>query len=153
MTVRVDIGGSNFELVYTQDDVLRAEQDFGVGYLYFFDRRVLSLQLIRILFRRGLRQLDDQGTRIYAVSQSNDTGLNEAGQIVNRYLTDSNKTLWDALGAVYEAFVDSGWLQKIELPAQESTPIPPGGEENPARLGGDRKRAAQTQTSRRNHRT
>jgi len=104
----ITIGGIEYRLRYTIDDIRRIEADLGIGYIFLFAKEHMSFTWCGVLFRRGLRTIDTQGNLVYATSQSTSDGLADAGEILHTYL--STQPLAVIYGLVYSAFVASGWV-------------------------------------------
>lgn len=104
----VTIGGIEYRLRYTIDDIRRIEADLGIGYIFLFSEEHMSLTECEVLFRRGLRTLDARGNLVYAIAQSTTDGLAAAGDILHTFL--GTQPLAVVYGLVYSAFVASGWV-------------------------------------------
>jgi hypothetical protein len=108
MTVRslpITIGDEDLELRFDQSDVIRAEIDYKVGYVQFFQRSLQSLSLFRMLFYYGLKVRTRAGTL-----ERRCASKEEAGELVSLFLSEHYPD--ELVEAVYYSFVCSGWLKE-----------------------------------------
>jgi hypothetical protein len=116
MTVRslpITIGDEDLELRFTQPDVIRAEVDYQVGYVYFFEKKYASMNLYRLLFYHGLKVRTRAGTleRRCATKE-------EAGELVGLFLTEHYPE--ELAELMFFAFLAGGWVKDPKIPASES---------------------------------
>ena len=107
MTVRslpITIGDEDLELRFEQNDVIRAESDYKVGYVQFFDRKLASLSLYRTLFYYGLKVRTRAGTL-----ERRCKNKDEAGELVRLFLSEYYPE--DLVEAVFYSFICSGWMK------------------------------------------
>ena len=107
MTVRslpITIGDEDLELRFEQNDVIRAESDYKVGYVLFFDRKLASLSLYRTLFYYGLKVRTRAGTL-----ERRCKSKEEAGELVRLFLEEYYPE--DLVEAVFYSFICSGWMK------------------------------------------
>jgi hypothetical protein len=119
MLATVEVGGVEYRLRYTLDDVKRCEEDLGgLGYIYFFREPRIGATTLHPLIHRGLRRLDAHGELVYATEQFSSQGRAAAGEILNG-LT-SRYTFDEIFFWVFNAFVESGWFPTISGSESES---------------------------------
>ena len=107
MTVRslpITIGDEDLFLRYQQDDVIAAEREYQVGYPKFFDRKLGSLNLYRILLFHGLKIRQRDGKLVRRCHDRR-----EAGDMVGLFLSEHYPE--EFVQHVYYAFMAAGWVK------------------------------------------
>jgi hypothetical protein len=116
-SVSLTVRGAEYYLRYDQPDMIAAEQDTRTGYVYFFDPKLTSLNLMRVLIWRGLRIRNKKGDLVYAYPQ-NAEGQIRAGEFIRIYIADGHQP-WDLTGVLAKAIVASGWYPPKKMEPEE----------------------------------
>lgn len=106
MTIRnvpITIGDEDLYLRFDQHDVIAAESAYGIGFVFFFDDRMCSLNLIRILFLHGLKT-NRTGTLVPRCRTRS-----EAGDLVRAFVEEHY--IDEVMGLLLGAFVAGGWMR------------------------------------------
>jgi hypothetical protein len=119
--VPILVGSAEYFLRFGQDDLIAAENDVKMGYVYFLDPKYASLTLYRSLIHRGLKVKNRATGDLEQAYPSGDDGVKLAGEWVRLYLTNGG-TLPDLMVAVRKALDAWPWYKPGKPEESKNSP-------------------------------
>jgi hypothetical protein len=113
------VGTSEYYLRFGQDELIAAEDDLKIGYIFFLDTKYASLRLFRTLIHRGLKVKNRKTGELEQAYEPTLEGQHNAGEWIHLYLKHGG-TLPDLRVSIGKALDAWPWYKKEETEDEDS---------------------------------